>query len=79
MKESRGKKEVWDHACECGIDEGIRQIAKYFDIKDVSIVGNGRLTYMEERPRRMKRIAVAAQVDVKSFMEEFRRTHCGKK
>lgn len=55
MKVETGKRAVWEHAKECGLDEGIARIAKFFDIKDVSIIGNGKMTYMEERPRKMHR------------------------
>lgn len=56
MKVETGKQAVWQHAKECGISEDIALIAKYFDIKDVSIIGNGKMTYVDERPRKMHRV-----------------------
>lgn len=56
MKVETGRQAVWQHAKECGLDEKIALIAKYFDIKDVSIIGNGKMTYIEERPRKMYRV-----------------------
>lgn len=57
MKVETGKQAVWQHAKECGLDEGIARIAKFFDIKDVSIIGNGKMTYVEDRPRKTHRVA----------------------
>lgn len=57
----QGKEAVWQHAAEAGLQDDIRMIAKYFDIKDVSIIYGGKMTYIEERPRKTIRIAVAAR------------------
>lgn len=51
-----GREAVWRHAKECGMSEKIAQIAKMFDVKDVSIIGNGKMTYTHERPRKMYRV-----------------------
>lgn len=56
MRIETGKQAVWQHAKECGLDEGIARIAKIFDIKDVSIIGNGKMTYVEDRPRKVHRV-----------------------
>lgn len=48
----QGKREVWEHAKECGISDDIALIAKYFDIKDVSIISNGKISFMEDMPRK---------------------------
>ena len=52
----QGKREVWEHAKECGISDDIALIAKYFDIKDVSIISNGKISFMEDMPRKMHRV-----------------------
>lgn len=71
MQIKTGKAEVWQHAKECGLDEAIALIAKYFEIKDVSIIGNGKLTYIDERPRKMVRVpALPAKVDYKNIVAE---------
>lgn len=56
MKIETGKQAVWQHAKETGMADDIALIAKYFDIKDVSIIGNGKMTYIDERPRKMHRV-----------------------
>lgn len=56
MKVETGKRAVWEHAKECGLDEDIALIAKYFDIQDVSIIANGKMTYTGERPRKTHRV-----------------------
>lgn len=52
----QGKREVWEHAKECGISDDIALIAKHFDIKDVSIISNGKISFIDEMPRRMHRV-----------------------
>lgn len=56
MIRESGKRAVWEHAKEVGMSDKIALIAKYFEIKDVSIIGNGKITYIEELPRKMHRV-----------------------
>lgn len=71
MKVEVGRKAVWEHAKELGMDEKIAQIAKMFDIKDVSIIGNGKMTYLHERPRKMHRVpAIPTRIDYKAVVEK---------
>lgn len=56
-----GKQAVWKHCKEAGISDDIALIAKYFDIKDICLIYNGKMTYIDERPRKVHRIAVAAK------------------
>ncbi|UXM05344.1 HNH endonuclease motif protein [Salmonella phage F115] len=56
MKVTKGKKETWELAKKCGIDEGIAKIAKYFDIKDVCVIVGDEMAYVEERPRKVHRV-----------------------
>lgn len=56
-----GKQAVWNHCKEAGISDDIALIAKYFDIKDICLIYNGKMTYIDERPRKAHRIAVAAK------------------
>lgn len=67
-----GKRAVWEHCKEAGIDGDIALIAKYFDIKDICLIFNGKMTYIEERPRKMVRIAVATKPtkDVAAYIKE---------
>nr|CAK1257616.1 unknown function [Klebsiella phage vB_Ko_K29PH164C1] len=69
-----GREAVWQHAKEAGIAKDIALIAKYFDIKDISIVFNGKFTFLHERPRRVKRICVAAAAphDLKWYLADAR-------
>lgn len=57
----QGKRAVWEHMKEAGMGDDIALIAKYFDIKDVCLIYNGKMTFIEERPRKSTRIAVATQ------------------
>lgn len=72
MKVESGREAVWRHAKECGMGEKIALIAKYFDINDVSIIGNGKLTYLHERPRKVHRVPATptGKADVKSAIEK---------
>lgn len=72
VKVEEGKRAVWEHCKEAGIDGDIALIAKYFDIKDICLIYNGKMTYIEERPRRTTRIAVATKPDrsVAEFIKE---------
>lgn len=56
-----GRQEVWKHAGEAGMQEDIRLISKYFDIKDISIIYNGKMSYIIDRPRPTHRICVATR------------------
>ncbi|QVW27759.1 hypothetical protein [Hafnia phage Pocis76] len=76
MKIETGKQAVWQHAKECGMDEKIALIAKYFDIKDVSIIGNGKMTYVDERPRKTHRvpaIPISEGLTTEGIIEEARK------
>ena len=67
----QGKQAVWNHAKEVGMSEDIALIAKYFTIKDVSIIGNGKLTYMEDMPRKTHRVpAIPTTLDYKAIIQE---------
>lgn len=71
MKVDSGRQAVWEHAKECGLDDDIKRIASFFDISDVSIIGNGRMTYLKEKPRKMIRVpAVPVRVDSKSIVNQ---------
>lgn len=64
IKVESGKQAVWSHCKEAGIDADIALIAKYFDIKDICVIYNGKMTYIEDRPRKSHRIAVATVPDM---------------
>ncbi|WP_279027218.1 hypothetical protein [Gibbsiella quercinecans] len=68
----QGREAVWQHAKEAGMAGDIALIAKYFDIKDISIIFNGKLTYLESKPRRATRISVATKMphSVKWYIEQ---------
>ena len=71
MKVEQGREAVWQHAKECGMSEDIARIAKVFDIKDVSIIGNVKMTYLHERPRKMHRVpAIPTKIDYKAVIEK---------
>lgn len=74
MKVETGRQAVWQHAKELGMDEKIAQIAKMFDVKDVSIIGNGKMTYTHERPRKMHRVPAipTGKGDVQKALAEMR-------
>ena len=56
MKIERGRAAVWQHAQEADLQDVIRQVAAVFDLSDVAIITPGKLTYMNERPRKYTRI-----------------------
>lgn len=68
-----GRAAVWQHAKEAGISDDIAKIAKHFDIKDISIIFGGKLTYLHDRPVKRTRIAVATRAEadaLKMFIHE---------
>ena len=67
----QGKREVWEHAKECGISGDIALIAKYFDIKDVSIISSGKISFMEDMPRKMHRVPATPSLEF--YREEGKR------
>lgn len=73
MKVEQGRQAVWDHAKECGIAEDISRIAKYFDIADISIISGDKMTFLNERPRKMNRVpAIPTKIDFKEAMAKIR-------
>lgn len=56
MQVEQGREAVWRHAKETGLAEDIARIAKVFELSDVSIIGNGKMTYLNERPRKVHRV-----------------------
>lgn len=77
MKVEVGRQAVWQHAKECGIAEDIARIAKIFTLSDVSIIGNGKLSYIDERPRKVHR--VPAVPSLQFFREEKAKEDAAKK
>ena len=67
----QGKQAVWNHAKECGMSDKIALVAKYFDIKDVSIIGNGKLTFIDEIPHKMHRVPATPSLEF--YREEGKR------
>jgi hypothetical protein len=69
-----GKRAVWEHCKEAGIDGDIARISKAFDqdIKDICVIHGGKMTYIHERPRKATRIAVATVPDktLKQYLDE---------
>lgn len=72
VKVDTGKRAVWEHCKEAGISEDIARISSFFDIKDICVIYGGKMTYIEQRPRKMIRIAVATKPDrtVSEYMKE---------
>lgn len=63
-----GRAEVWAHCGEAGIQDDIKMISKYFDIDDISVVFNGKFSYMNQRPR--KYVRVPATPSLSMYREE---------
>lgn len=73
MKVEQGREAVWNHAKECGIADDIKKIAQYFDIADVSIISGDKMTFLNERPRKMHRVpAIPTKIDFKSVIDNSR-------
>ena len=56
MEIVKGKQSVWQHAGEAGMQDDIRLITKYFDIKDIAIIFNGKMSYIEDKPQHVVRV-----------------------
>lgn len=56
---------MWQHCKEAGIDGDIATIAKHFDIAEINVYTPGKLTYINDRMRKMVRINVATESGVK--------------
>lgn len=63
-----GRAEVWKHCGEAGLQDDIKMISKYFDIDDISVVFNGKFSYMNQRPR--KHVRVPATPSLAMYREE---------
>lgn len=71
MRVEQGREAVWNHAKETGLADDIARIAKTFDLADVSIISNGKMTYLHERPRKMHRVpAIPTKIDYKAVIEK---------
>ena len=56
MKVEVGRAAVWQHAEEADLQGMIRKVAAHFEIADIAIFTPGKLTYVNEPPRRYHRI-----------------------
>ncbi|WRH07502.1 hypothetical protein [Escherichia phage phiA2-1] len=65
-----GRDAVWAHCAEAGIQDDIKMISKYFDIKDISVIFNGKFTYMDERPRKYVRVKPGVTINTNEFLKE---------
>lgn len=63
-----GRDEVWAHCGEAGLQDDIKMISKYFDIDDISVVFDGKFSYMNQRPR--KYVRVPATPSLAMYREE---------
>lgn len=65
-----GRSAVWAHCAEAGLQGDIKMISKYFDIKDISVIFNGKFTYMDERPRKYVRVKPGVTINTNEFLKE---------
>lgn len=65
-----GRAAVWAHCVESGIQDDIKMISKYFDIKDISVIFNGKFTYMDERPRKYVRVKPGVTINTNDFLKD---------
>lgn len=73
MKVDKGRDATWRHAQECGMADDIKKIAQYFDIADISIISGDKMTFLNERPRKMHRVpAIPTKIDFKSVIDSSR-------
>lgn len=75
MKVFSGKQAVWSHAKEVGLDDALSKISKAFDrdIADVCIIGNGKISYIRDMPRRCHRVeAIPVVIDTEKEMDRVR-------
>jgi hypothetical protein len=64
-----GRAEVWSHCGEASLQDDIKMISKYFEIKDISVVYNGKFSYMDERPRKYVRVKPGVRIDTNEFLK----------
>lgn len=70
VKVDSGKRAVWEHCKEAGISDDIALIASYFDISDICVIFNGKMTYINDRPRKMVRVpATPVKIDYKAAIQ----------
>lgn len=70
MQIEQGRQAVWQHAQEAGLADDIKLIASFFDIKDVCIITPGKMTFIEDRPRKMHRVpAIPTKIDWKAVVQ----------
>lgn len=65
-----GRAAVWTHCAEAGLQDDIKMISKYFDIKDISVIFNGKFTYIDERPRKYVRVKPGVTIDTNELLKE---------
>lgn len=70
MTVETGRAAVWDHCAEAELQDDIKLISKYFDIKDISVVFGGKFTYMDERPRKYVRVKPGVTINTNDFLKE---------
>lgn len=64
-----GRAAVWAHCGEAGLQDDIKHISRFFDIKDISVVFNGKFSYMDEQPRKYVRVKPGVRIDVNEFLK----------
>ena len=71
IKVEQGRQAVWKQAQECGLADDIKKIAQYFDIADISIISGDKMTFLNERPRKMHRVpAIPTKINYKEVIEK---------
>lgn len=56
MEIERGRAAVWKHAEEAGMQDDIKRIAAVFDIADIAIITPDKMTYLDQKPRKVTRV-----------------------
>ena len=64
-----GRAAVWAHCGEAGLQNDIKQISRFFDIKDISVVYGGKFSYIQDRPRKYVRVKPGVRIDVNEFLK----------
>lgn len=70
-----GKQEVWQHAKETGMSDALSKISMAFDrdIADVCIIGNDKISYMRDMPKKCHRVeAIPVYVDTEKELDRVR-------
>lgn len=64
------RQEVWQAVKQAGMADDIAKIAAVFDVTDIAVINAGECVYLNEKPRKTTRIAVATRAGKEGIKTE---------